>query len=188
LGQDIGNYVLTWYSTEDNTPPNSNLSSQGKELEPYVSVALPSRYLKNGTVRYGDILSIDFMKGRTMPNGQKHNGLVRVDDFCGDHGDDNYCFQSYRGQKYPNIDMFIGVFNKSGFDSSCNGPAGSGQELTRVNRTSGGSVGVWGGQSRPNGTCGDVASAKAGKPGKCWYYTPSFESWWPQTCAKVRRA
>ena len=128
------------------------------------------------------------MKGRTMPNGQKHNGLVRVDDFCGDGGDDNYCYQTYKGQRYPNIDMFIGDWSQSGHNDSCNGPAGSGQELTQVNRTSGGRVGDWGGRSRTSGKCGDVEDAKRQKNGRCWHYTPIFESWWNETCSKVQRA
>lgn len=187
--QNKGQFVLTWYSANDNTPPNSNISSKGKELVPYVSLAVPSRYIKNGTFNYGDIIYVDFLNGRMMPNGQKHNGLVRIDDFCGDHGDDDYCFQNYKGKKYPNVDIYIGEYRKSGMGDNCSGPAGSGQELTDVFSTSGNAqVGSWGGQSRPDGKCGDLASAKAGKPGRCWFYTPTPEGWWSETCRQVKQA
>lgn len=84
----------------------------------------------------GDHLFVKFLEGRTMPNGRKHTGWVRIDTFCGDMGDDSYCSQEWEGRKYPILDLYIGSWPKSG--QKCNGngemtgPGGRGQELTEV--------------------------------------------------------
>jgi hypothetical protein len=92
----LGQYVITWYSFQDNTPVNSAQSSWGRKLIPYISVAVPFHLLKDfgGTFNYGDKLYLEFLAGRTMPNGMKHTGWVEIDDFCGDNSDDSYCYQS----------------------------------------------------------------------------------------------
>jgi len=176
----LGKYVVTWYSFQDNTPVNSSLSASGRELIPYVSVAVPFRLLKafGGSLDYGDKLYIEFLDGRAMPNGKKHSGWVQIDDFCGDSGDDSYCFQTVSGTKYPNTDLYIGDFTKSGMDpSACTGPAGSGQELTNV--STGAPCDAWsadyGGRALGTGTCGDEPSAQARQSG-CWNYTPPASS------------
>ena len=176
----LGQYVMTWYSFQDNTPVNSSLSASGRKLIPYISVAVPFRLLKafGGTIAYGDHLYVDFLAGRTMPNGMKHTGWVQVDDFCGDSGDDSYCFQPVGGASYPNVDLYIGDFTKSGMSpTSCSGPAGSGQQLTKVSIGSAGPswVGDYGGAALGSGKCGVLSAAKP-QQGKCWDYTPPSSS------------
>lgn len=176
----LGKYVVTWYSFQDNTPVNSSLSASGRKLIPYISVAVPFRLLKpfGGKMNYGDKLYIDFLHGRTMPNGLKHSGWVQIDDYCGDGGDDSYCFQDVGGTKYPNTDLYIGDFTKSGMSpSACSGPAGSGQELTSVSTGDAGSewIGDYGGRALGTGKCGDISTAKP-QQGSCWDYTPPASS------------
>jgi len=176
----LGKYVVTWYSFQDNTPVNSALSASGRPLIAYVSVAVPFRLLKDfgGTMNYGDKLYVEFLDGRVMPDGKKHTGWVQIDDYCGDSGDDSYCFQSVGGTKYPNVDLFIGDFTKSGMDSkACTGPAGSGAELTNVSTGTAGSawIGDYGGSTLGSGKCGDLTTAKA-QQGSCWDYTPPSSS------------
>jgi hypothetical protein len=176
----LGKYVLTWYSFQDNTPVNSGLSASGRKLIPYISVAVPFRLLKEfgGKMSYGDKLYIEFLHGRTMPNGTKHTGWVQIDDFCGDSGDDSYCFQSVGGAKYPNTDLYLGDFTKSGMSgSTCSGPAGSGQELTNVSTGTPGAdwIGDYGGKALGSGKCGDLSTAKPQQAG-CWDYTPPASS------------
>ncbi len=176
----LGKYVVTWYSFQDNTPTNSALSASGRPLYPYISVAVPFRLLKSfgGKLDYGDKLYIEFLDGRTMPNGMKHTGWVQIDDFCGDSGDDSYCFQSVGGTKYPNTDLYIGDFTKSGMDpKACTGPAGSGGELTNVSTGTPGSAWIsdYGGSTLGSGKCGDTATAKS-QQGACWDYTPPASS------------
>lgn len=176
----LGKYVLTWYSFQDNTPVNSAMSASGRKLIPYISVAIPFRLLKpfGGKLAYGDKLYVDFLRGRTMPNGAKHTGWVQIDDFCGDSGDDSYCYQTVGGKKYPNTDIYIGDYTKSGMSTtSCSGPAGSGQELTDVSTGVAGAEWVddYGGKALGPGKCGNVTSAKAAH-GSCWDYTPPASS------------
>lgn len=176
----LGKYVLTWYSFQDNTPVNSAMSASGRKLIPYLSVAVPFRLLKpfGGKLAYGDKLYVQFLDGRTMPNGKKHTGWVQIDDYCGDSGDDSYCFQSVGGTKYPNTDLYIGDFTKSGMSpTSCTGPAGSGQELTTVSTGSAGAewIGDYGGKALGPGKCGDLSTAKPAH-GSCWDYTPPASS------------
>lgn len=176
----LGKYVMTWYSFQDNTPVNSGLSASGRKLIPYISVAIPFRLLKpfGGKLQYGDKLYVQFLDGRTMPNGIKHTGWVQIDDFCGDSGDDSYCYQSVGGTKYPNTDLYLGDFTKSGMSTtSCTGPAGSGQELTSVSTGSPGSewIGDYGGRALGTGKCGDLSTAKP-QQGSCWDYTPPASS------------
>jgi hypothetical protein len=177
----LGKYVVTWYTFQGNTPVNSALSGSGRQMVPYLSIAVPFRLLKafGGKLAYGDKLFVEFLAGRTMPNGIKHTGWVQVDDFCGDSGDDSYCFQSVGGVKYPNVDLYIGDFTKSGMSTTtCSGPAGSGQELTNVSTgTPGGGewIANYGGSALGSGKCGDVVTAKS-QHGGCWYYTPPATS------------
>jgi hypothetical protein len=176
----LGKYVMTWYSFQDNTPVNSMLTASGRKLIPYVSVAVPFRLLKafGGKLDYGDKLYVEFLAGRTMPNGKKHSGWVEIDDYCGDSGDDSYCYQSVGGTKYPNTDLYIGDFTKSGMSTTtCEGPAGSGQELTNVSTGTPGSEwsADYGGKALGPGKCGDLSSAKPAH-GSCWDYTPPASS------------
>lgn len=176
----LGKYVMTWYSFQDNTPVNSSFSGSGRKLLPYLSVALPFRLLKpfGGKLAYGDKIHVQFLEGRTMPNGTKHTGWVQIDDFCGDSGDDSYCYQTVGGTKYPNVDLYLGDFTKSGMDTkACSGPAGSGQELTDVSTGTAGSAWIadYGGKALGSGKCGDTATAKS-QQGSCWDYTPPASS------------
>lgn len=182
--EKLGDFVLTWYTFQDNTPCNSMATASTRPLIPYVSVALPFRFLKSkgGSLDYGDQLFIKFLQGRTMPNGTKHTGWVQIDDFCGDGGNDSYCYQTVGGQKYPNVDLYIGDYNKSGMNCASTGPAGDGQELTEVFRgTSGGLVTNYGGVAKGPGKCGDCKAAKA-EQSCAWHYTPSYEKWWDGVC------
>jgi len=178
----LGQFVMTWYSFQDNTPVNSSQSASGRTLHAYTSVAVPFRLLKEfgGNLSYGDKLYLDYLHGKKMPNGTLHTGWVEIDDFCGDNNDDSYCFQTVGGKKYPNTDLYIGDFTKSGMaphSGDCSGPAGSGQELTNVSKGDPG--GQWttnyGAADMGSGKCGDYTSAEAqqgGKTGGCWDYTP----------------
>ena len=174
----LGSYVMTWYSFQDNTPVNSSQSASGRELRPFVSVAVPFRLLKpfGGKLDYGDKIYVAFLHGRKMPNGKRHTGWVQIDDFCGDSGDDSYCFQKVGGKKYPNVDLYVGDFTQSGMTASCDGPAGSGQELTTVwtGKPKSAWVDDYGGAALGTGTCGDVKAAKAQQ--SCWDYTPPASS------------
>jgi hypothetical protein len=189
-GEKLGDFVLTWYSFQDNTPCNSAASSSGRALIPFVSVAVPFRLLKEkgrgGTLKYGDHLFVDFLQGRTMPNGRKHTGWVQVDDFCGDFGDDEYCYQKVGGKKYPNVDLYIGDYTQSKIECDGTGPAGSGQEKIKVYMgpaPAGEFISDYGGAAKGKGKCGDCGAAKAEK--KCnWHYTPRYEKWWDDVCKK----
>ncbi len=179
--ESLGDHVLTWYSFQDNTPPNSAMTSSGRPLIPFVSVALPSRFLKDhgGSLEYGDKLYVKFLDGKTMPNGTRHTGWVQIDDYCGDNGDDSYCFQEVDGASYPNVDLWVGDFTQAAFNAeTCEGPAGAGQELTAVS-TGAPSEGQWvsdyGGRSVGRGACGNLEDAKADQGG-CWDYTPPEDS------------
>src|SRR5262249_49008903 len=101
--------------------------------------------------------------------------------FCGDNNDDSYCYQKVGGAKYPNTDLYIGDFSKSGMhpdpQQGCSGPAGTGQELTDVfiGNPGGDWVTNYGGADMGSGKCGDYNSAESqqgGKNGGCWDYTP----------------
>jgi hypothetical protein len=181
----LAQHVLTWYTFQDNTPVNSLFSGSGRALKPYVSVAVPRRELKSGggTLNYGDKLYVAFLAGRMMPNGSRHTGWVQIDDFCGDAGDDSYCYQTVAQGKFPNVDLYLGDFLKTGMMASptgdCYGPAGSGTELTDVYggdpRSS--FVTDYGGAVLGTGKCGDKASARlqqkgVNTPGEsgCWGY------------------
>lgn len=186
----LGDFVMTWYSFQDNTPCNSMAAGSGRPLVPYVSVAVPFRLLKSkgGKLNYGDTLFVKFLEGRTMPNGTKHTGWVQVDDFCGDGGDDSYCYQTVGGVKYPNVDLYVGDFTKAAI--ACGGgrdrPVGTGQEKTQVMAGTpppGKFVTNYGGAARGPGKCGDCTGAKRQQACE-WHYTPKFESWWTSTCAE----
>lgn len=185
-GRALGDYVMTWYTFQDNTPCNTTATASGRPLIPYVSVAVPFRLLKSkgGTLNYGDKLFLSYLQNRAMPNGTKHTGWVQIDDFCGDHGDDSYCYQTYKNKKYPNVDLYVGDYTKSGIKCADNGPPGSGQELTKVSvgePAAGQWITNYGGAARGKGKCGDCKGAKTEQ--KCdWHYTPTKESWWAATC------
>ncbi len=174
----LGKFVLTWYTFQDNTPVNSLFSASGHILVPYVSVAVPFTQLANcnglkppsgktcGTLKYGDKLFVDFLKDRVMPNGMKHTGWVMVDDFCGDGGDDTYCYQDGGdGKTYPNVDIYIGDFVKSGMKpdaNGCGGPAGDGGQLFNLSSGTPGALFInnYGGATLGTGKCGDRQTAR----------------------------
>lgn len=188
----LGQFAMTWYSFQDNTPVNSAISSSGRKLLPYISVAVPFTQLKGcagepvknctGKLSYGDKIYIEFLHNRVMPNGTKHTGWVEVDDYCGDSSDDSYCYQKVGGKKYPNVDLYIGDFVKSGMgpkDGDCTGPAGTGQEVTAVSTGTPGSLFItnYGGSALGTGKCGDKATARKQQFGpkgsgtnECWGY------------------
>ena len=174
-------FVMTMYSFQDNTPSNSVNSSSGQTLVPFVSVAVVRRMIKKygGTLNYGDYLHVKFLQGRKMPNGTLHTGWVRVDDYCGDNGDDDYCYQKIQGSKYPIIDLWIGDITVSGQDTrgKCDGPAGNGQELTDVYQGNPGAAFIqsYGGRSAGTGKCGDSAAGRRDH-GNCYYYAASASS------------
>jgi hypothetical protein len=178
-------HVLTWYTFQDNTPVNSLFSGSGRLLKPFVSVAIPRRELKGsgGTLNYGDKLYLAFLDGRMMPDGSKHSGWVQVDDFCGDAGDDSYCFQQIPEGNFPNVDLYLGDFTKTGMmaspDGDCTGPAGSGQELTDVYTGTPATTfkSDYGGSALGSGKCGDKVAARTEQKGTsapgesgCWGY------------------
>lgn len=170
-------FAVTWYSFQDNTPTNSANSSSGRKLVPYVSVAVPFRLLRKhgGPLDYGDKLFVSFLQGRRMPNGKAHTGWVQVDDFCGDSGNDSYCFKTVKGRKVPNVDVWVGDLHASGYDTTsakCDGPAGSGVSPTKVysgTPPAGQWVADYGGRSIGPEKCGDVEAARRAH-GKCYFY------------------
>jgi hypothetical protein len=186
MGEMLPPHVMTWYTFQDNTPPNSSISASGNELKAYVTVAVPFTELSafGGKLSYGDKLYLAFLDGRKMPNGENHTGWVEIADFCGDEMDDSYCYQKVGGKQYPNVDLYIGDFTQSGMapnsaGDDCEGPAGSGQELTDLSLGDPGSdwVDDYGVPSLGNGKCGDekVAMQQQGPVDVCWHYTPPDE-------------
>jgi hypothetical protein len=177
--------VVTAYSFQDNSACNSVMTASGRTLVPYVSVALPRRFLQEtggGPFALGDTIFVSFLEGRTMPSGRAHTGWVRIDTFCGDHGDDAYCFQHGK----PNVDVFIGDWPASGMTcladdlgafgtGSFAGPAGSGQEDTVVyfGPAPPGALAIdYGGRAMGAGPCGDCAFGRTVQPPACWHYDP----------------
>jgi hypothetical protein len=180
-----GNAVVTAYTFQDNSACNSIMTSSGRPLVPYVSVALPFRYLRSlggGPFELGDEIFVSFLAGRAMPSGARHTGWVRIDDFCGDRGDDEYCFQD--GE--PNVDLYIGDWARSGMtcladdlrdegSGTFSGPAGDGQEDTAVHfgpAPTGDLVESYGGRAMGEGACGDCGFGKTVQPPACWHYDP----------------
>lgn len=167
----FGKFVLTNFSFENNTPCNSMSSASGRPLVPFVSCAVQFRFLKEkggGPWKLGDSLYCKFLDGRTMPNGTKHTGWLRIDTYCGDLGNDDYCFQSVDGNKswYPVLDLYIGSFPKSGQKCTgtggMTGPAGRGQELTDVKygpAPQGKLKSSYGGSAKGTGKCNDCVNA-----------------------------
>lgn len=211
-GDLFGKMVMTNFTFENNTPCNSMSSNNEKDLIPYVSVSLQFRYLKDkngGPLKLNDWIFLKFLEGRVMPNKKKHTGWVRIDTYCGDMADDDYCFQDVSGGRYPLVDLYIGSFPKSG--QKCDGkggmigPGGSGQEMTEVRfgpPPAGKAITSYGGAAKGPGACNDCVSAceiqtglKGGEclnvptPGnkdssnalqnKCWWY-------WPQNNNEAR--
>lgn len=181
-GKKVEQHVLTWYTFQDNTPVNSLFSASGRSLKPYSSIAVPRRELA-ALGGYGTKIYVAFLDGRMMPNMTKHTGWVQIDDICGDGNDDSYCYQDLGGKKYPNIDLYLGDFTKTGMKASptgdCEGPAGSGQELTDVWTGNAGANfhADYGGSALGTGKCGDQAAARleqkgVNTPGEsgCWGY------------------
>jgi hypothetical protein len=168
-------HVMTWYTFQDNTPVNSMFTGSGRVLKAFTSIAVPSRELKKngGPFNYGDKLWIQYLAGRTMPNGKKHSGWVQIDDFCGDGADDSYCFQQIKGvgPMYPNVDLYIGDFTKSGFMpippsvehplGDCTGPSGTGLDLTDIYTGNPAKFDTdYGGAAVGTGKCGDRQAAR----------------------------
>ena len=135
----------TWYSSNDNTPCASAVSSKGKELVPYVSLAIARKFINEGSsndakkVKYGEWVFIPQMKGRMVKN-KPHTGWLRVDDKCGDFDgagkDPNaHCYID-NAQTAPKVDMFIGLFSATMTcaNGSTTGPGGSGQDPIDVYR------------------------------------------------------
>ena len=180
----IGQFALTWYTFQDNTPVNSSISSSGRVLHAFTSVAVPFTQLKafGGKLDYGDKLFVEFLKDRVMPNGMKHTGWVQIDDYCGDNSDDTYCYQEVGGKMYPNTDLYIGDFTKSGMklaNGDCTGPGGTGQDVTNVSTGTPGALFVtnYGGADLGSGKCDDKATARkqqlgpaGGGTSECWGY------------------
>jgi len=180
----LGKFALTWYTFQDNTPVNSSISSSGRVLHPFISVAVPFTLLKDfgGKLDYGDKLYIEFLHNRVMPNGKMHSGWVEIDDYCGDNSDDTYCYQNVGGKKYPNTDLYIGDFTKSGMavkDGDCTGPGGTGQDVTNVSTGNPGALFItsYGGAELGSGKCGDKVTARqqqlgpvGGGTNECWGY------------------
>lgn len=54
------------------------IGDKENELEPFVSITADKQY------PHGTKLFISALKDVQLPSGKKHNGCVRVDDFCGD--------------------------------------------------------------------------------------------------------
>jgi hypothetical protein len=112
----LWNSNLTLYSSQDNTPCNSDISSRGKEhkLTPFVSVALSLAAIdKDGTgkdpkkVKYGERLYVPQLDGKLVKDNVYHNGIVVVADKCGD-GSSAHCHVDGNPSKPTKLDFFIG--------------------------------------------------------------------------------
>ena len=189
----MGKWVMTYYTFQDNTPCNTMSTSSERPLIPFVSVAVPFRFMKEkdakkGIWKYGDQIYVRFLDGRTMPDGKKHTGWVQIDDYCGDHGDDDYCYQKMKGEKYPNVDLYIGDYTQSKMGCGGSGPAGSGQEITEVisgPAPAGKFVKSYGGAATGKGKKCDCKAAQSEVEKVCksaWAYTPTYEKWWDDVC------
>ncbi len=180
-----GSAVVTLYSFQDNSACNSTMTASGEPLVPYVSVALPFRYLTehgDGPFSLGETVHVEFLEGRIMPDGSLHSGWVRIDDFCGDGGDDSYCLQD----GLPNVDLYIGDWAESGMSceaeeleawgtGSFDGPGGDGQEHTTLSfgpAPQGEPAASYGGAAMGEGNCADCAFARTIQPPACWHYDP----------------
>lgn len=181
--------IVTLYTFQDNSACNSIMTASKRPLTPYVSVALPFRFLEgsgNGPFALGDEIHVSFLEGRIMPNGQPHTGWVRIDDFCGDNDDDSYCLQD----GLPNVDLYIGDWAESGEEcladnlddeatGSFDGPGGSGQDATEVAfgpAPDGELIEDYGGVAIGDGNCGDCDFGKTVQPLACWHYDPGDEN------------
>jgi hypothetical protein len=170
-------FALTWYSWQDNTPCNSMRTASGNRMVPFISVAVPFRFLAKfgGALNYGDLVYVPFLRDRVMPNSTKHTGYLVVTDFCGDNSDDNYCY-SDDGKKNPILDVYIGDYTKARMNR-WSGPMGNGQETVypkfykAVARGKHPSVipRSYGGQATGGGRCGDCEYANKQQPG-AWDY------------------
>lgn len=162
------------------------MTASGRSPVPYVSVALPFRFLDDAPFALGDTLHVAFLEGRVMPDGREHPGWVRIDDFCGDGGDDTYCLQG----GLPNVDLYIGDWGASGMDCEADdldawgtgtfaGPGGSGQDTTVVSfgpAPEGSIAAGYGGSAMGAGHCGDCAAGQTVQPPACWHYDPGDEN------------
>ncbi len=181
--------VVTIYTFQDNSACNSTMTASGRPLVPYVSVALPFRYLRgygDGPFALGDAIHVSFLEGRVMPDGEPHSGWVRIDDFCGDGGDDSYCLQG----GLPNVDLYVGDWAVSGMSceaanldrwgtGSFSGPGGNGEASTLVSfgpAPKGQPASSHGGAAMGEGNCGDCDGAQAVQPPACWHYDPGSEN------------
>ena len=138
-GTKLGNVVVTYYSFQSNTPACTNTSASGKLLEAYVSIALPFSYLtdrQGGPYQYGDWFELESLKGKRLPNGKIHTGLVRLDTTCGDLGNYSYCLHQQGSGKYSGVDLYLGDFRTSGMvcdgKGTATGPAGNGLTFTGI--------------------------------------------------------
>lgn len=184
-----GSAVVTLYTFQDNSACNSTMTASGEPLVPYVSVALPFRYLTDlggGPFTMGEAIHVAFLEGRAMPDGSLHSGWVRIDDFCGDGGDDSYCLQG----GLPNVDLYVGDWAESGMSCEAgdledwgtggfSGPGGGGQEHTTVSfgpAPDGEPAAGYGGAAMGVGNCGDCEYARTIQPPACWHYDPGDEN------------
>jgi hypothetical protein len=183
-----GEAVVTIYTFQDNSACSSTMTASGRPLVPYVSVALPFRYLADygGPFSLGDALHVSFLEGRIMPDGSPHSGWVRIDDFCGDGGDDSYCLQG----GLPNVDLYVGDWAESGMSCEAadleewgtgafSGPGGDGQEPAVVAlgpAPAGEPAEGYGGAAMGEGDCGDCDFARTVQPPACWHYDPGEEN------------
>ncbi len=111
---------------------------------------------------------------------------MRIDDYCGDGGDDTYCLQ----KGLPNVDLYIGDWAQSGMDcdaraldawgtGSFSGPGGDGDASTQVSfgpQWSGALADGYGGAAMGEGNCGDCDAAQEVQPPACWHYDPGKEN------------
>jgi hypothetical protein len=181
--------VVTVYTFQDNSACNSMMTASGLPLVPYVRVALPFRYLSDmggGPFALGDSIHVAFLEGRTMPDGTPHTGWVRIDDYCGDGGDDTYCLQ----QGLANVDLYVGDWPQSGMSCDAadqdawasgtfDGPGGDGDERTVVSfgpAPDGALADSYGGAAMGEGDCGDCEQAQEVQPLACWHYDPGLEN------------
>lgn len=177
-GSLAGNAIITTFTFENNTPANANTSASSKPLVPFVSVALPFKFMKEkggGPFSYGDWLYLKFLDGKRVGIGasaKTHTGWVRLDTYCGDSNRYDYCIKDYNGKKYTKIDLYIGPFKKSGQkcmgDGSTTGPAGKGEEFTEVKYgppPTGKGVESYGIPAKGPGKCNDVVAACVAQSG-----------------------
>lgn len=106
---------LSWYSWQNNRPCNTAISSTGKQLVPFRSIAIPKSMERAYPI--GTQLFIDGLKGKSTAGMETHSGWVEVADFC-QEGASVTCYMN-PPNSIPIVRLYIGDFQKA--HATCTG-------------------------------------------------------------------